>query len=402
MSRKWADTRKNWIRLLEISLKLGHLRELAGLFGKLGLIGFGGPAAHIPMMEEEVVKRRKWITHEHFLDLLGATNLIPGPNSTEMAIHIGYVRAGWRGLIVAGASFIAPAVLISLMLAHLYTTYGSVPQLQPFVQGIRPAILAVILAAVFRLGKPMVKNGFLVVLGFLVMVSNLVGLDEMVLLLSGGALGMLWNYRSQLRQSILSLLMPFLPFTGPILTGAVGIPVAAASVTLVSLGLFFLKIGSILFGSGYVLVAYLQGGLVNSTHWLTRSQLLDAVAVGQFTPGPVLSAATFIGYLILGIPGAAVATVGIFLPSFVFVLISNPFVARLRRSSLASGFLDGVNAASLGLMLAVTMTLAVGALFGVGSWIILLLAATVVITWNINAAWIVAGAAVLGWLFSLL
>jgi chromate transporter len=354
------------------------------------------------MMEEEVVKRRKWITHEHFLDMLGATNLIPGPNSTEMAIHIGYVRAGWRGLIVAGASFIAPAVLITLGFAYLYTAYGSVPQLQPFVQGIRPALLAVILAAVFRLSKPIVKNRVMIVLGVLVTVLNLVGLDEILLLLSGGALGVLWNYRRQLQQSVASLLGLFLPFSIPILTGSISDHVATVSATLVGLGLFFLKVGSILFGSGYVLVAFLQGGLVDTRHWLTQSQLLDAVAVGQFTPGPVLSTATFIGYLILGIPGAAVATVGIFLPSFVFVLISNPFIARLRKSPLTSGFLNGVNAASLGLMLAVTVTLALASLSGLGSWIILLLAAGIVITWNINAAWIVAGAAVLGWLFSLL
>lgn len=375
------------------------MKELALLFLRLGSTAFGGPAAHIAMMEEEVVKRRKWISHEHFLDLLGATNLIPGPNSTEMAIHIGYVRAGWRGLIVAGACFIVPAVLITLVFAHLYTAYGSMPQLQPFVQGIRPAILAVIFAAVLRLSKPIVKNRFIIILGFIVMVLNLVGLDEILLLLSSGALGVIWNYRRQLYQYVASLIGSFFLLGMQIIPGAISTHNTTVSVTLLGLGLFFLKIGSILFGSGYVLVAFLQGGLVDTTHWLTQSRLLDAIAVGQFTPGPVLSTATFIGYLLLGVPGAAVATVGIFLPSFIFVLISNPFVSRLRKSPLTSGFLDGVNAASLGLMLAVTITLASSALSSIGSWIILLIAAIAVITCNINAAWIVGGSAILGWIF---
>ncbi len=382
--------------------QLTELRELAGVFLKLGVVSFGGPAAHIAMIEEETVKRRKWISHEHFLDLLGATNLIPGPNSTEMAIHIGLVRAGWKGLITAGICFILPAVAITLLLAHLYVAYGSLPQIQPFVSGIRPAIIAVILAAVYRLSKSVVKNPLMLVLGALVFILNLIRIDEILLLLLSGALGLFWNYRLQLRQTLSSLIALF-----PLLSvQAIGTPVnaqvASSSATITGLGLFFLKIGSILYGSGYVLVAFLQGGLVDTRHWLTQAQLFDAVAVGQFTPGPVLSTATFIGYLILGIPGAAVATTGIFLPSFILVLISSPFIPKLRKSPLASGFLDGVNAASLGLMLAVTVPLATTALTSVTSWLILLSATAVVIGWNINAAWIVLGSAVLGWLFSFL
>ena len=374
------------------------MKELSLLFLKLGTIAFGGPAAHIAMMEDEVVKRRGWISHEHFLDLLGATNLIPGPNSTEMAIHIGYLRAGLKGLLLAGLCFILPAVLITLLLAHFYVAYGSIPELRPFVAGIRPAVIAVILAAVFRLSKSVVKNRLAVALGVLVVILNLLGVDEIFLLLASGLAGLLWNYRNRLRQTFATLITLL-----PILSLQTATPTepTLATASLLGLTLFFLKVGSVLYGSGYVLVAFLQGGLVDARHWLTQQQLFDAIAVGQFTPGPVLSTATFIGYLILGFPGASVATLGIFLPSFVFVLISNPLIPKLRRSPLASGFLDGLNAASLGLMLAVTIELGMTALSGVGSWLIFLIAANVVILRNINAAWIVIGSAILGWLFSL-
>lgn len=380
-------------RLLKADLK-----ELSLLFLKLGTISFGGPAAHIALMEEEVVKRRGWISHEYFLDLVGATNLIPGPNSTEMAIHLGYLRAGWKGLLLAGVCFLLPAVTITLLLAQLYVAYGSLPQLQPFVAGIRPAIIAVILAAVFRLSKPLQKNRFAIGLGILVVVLNLAGANEILLLLAAGILGLLWNYRIQLQQSV-SALVALVPLVT--LQTFMDPQTAPMSASLVGLGLFFLKIGSILYGSGYVLVAFLQSGLVDARHWLTQTQLFDAIAVGQFTPGPVLSTATFIGYVILGLPGAAVATVGIFLPSFFFVLISSPFILKLRKSPLASGFLDGVNAASLGLMLTVTVKLALAALSGVGSWLIFLIGVIVVSVWNINSAWIIFGSSFLGWLFSL-
>ena len=377
------------------------MKELALLFLKLGTIGFGGPAAHIAMMEDEVVRRRGWMSPERFLDLLGATNLIPGPNSTEMAIHIGYLRAGWKGLLLAGVCFIVPAVAITLLLAHLYVAYGAIPQLQPFVAGIRPAIIAVILAAVFRLSRPSLKNRFAFGLGVIVVFLNLYGFDEIILLVGSGVLGLLWNYRNQLRQTTIGL-MALLPLLNSrTLRTFQVLDATVTGASLAGLGLFFLKIGSILYGSGYVLVAFLQSGLVDTRHWLTQSQLFDAIAVGQFTPGPVLSTATFIGYLILGLPGASVATVGIFLPSFVLVLVSNPFIPRLRKSPLASGFLDGVNSASLGLMLAVTIKLALTALTGVGPWLIVLIASVLVLRWNINAAWIVIGSAILGWLFSL-
>jgi chromate transporter len=373
------------------------VKQLSLLFLKLGTLAFGGPAAHIAMMEDEVVRKKNWISHERFLDLIGATNLIPGPNSTEMAIHIGYLREGWRGLLLAGVCFILPASLITLALAHLYVVYGAIPQLQPFVAGIRPAIIAVILAAVFRLSRPLLKNRVAAILGVLVLVLNFAGVDELLLLLAAGVLGLLWNYRNHLRQGVSGILTLF-PLMSLQTLGTMG--GLATGVSIVGLGLFFLKIGAILYGGGYVLIAFLQTGLVDTRHWLTQAQLFDAIAVGQFTPGPVLSTATFIGYLVLGLPGAAVATIAIFLPSFVFVPLSSPFIPKLRRSPLASGFLDGVNAASLGLMLSVTMKLGIVALSGVGSWIILLLALVIVIAWNVNPAFVVMGSAFIGWIFS--
>jgi chromate transporter len=374
-----------------------HLKELAQLFAKLGFIAFGGPAAHIAMMEEEVVKRRKWLTHEHFLDLIGVTNLIPGPNSTEMAIHIGLVRAGWRGLIVAGACFIAPAIAITLVFAYLYVQYGSLPQLAPIVAGIRPAIIAVILGAVYRLAKPIVrKDNSHVVIGFIVTVLALFRINEIVLLFSGGFAVLAWSNRHRFRNITSAFFL--MCFLAPLSIPAVRTVAPLNGITLAGLGLFFLKIGSILYGSGYVLVAFLQGGLVETRHWLTQTQLMDAVAVGQFTPGPVLSTAAFIGYLLLGFPGAAAATVGIFLPSFVFVLIISPFIPRIRNVPPLRAFLDGVNVSALGLMLAVCVVLGIGTLSSPVMWLIFLGAIISTLIWNLHPAWLVVGGAVVGWL----
>jgi chromate transporter len=379
----------------------GVLREVALLFLRLGTISFGGPAAHIAMMEDEVVKRRKWITHEYFLDLLGATNIIPGPNSTEMGIHIGYVRAGWKGLVLAGVCFIFPAVAISLVFAHLYVLYGSVPQIGAFTWGIRSAVIAIILSAVIRLGKPQVKNRFILIVSVVVCILNFLKVDAIALLCGAGIFGLLWGNRNRLKEHPLPILLTIV-FPTLIVSVLSKTPeLAAIPPTVSALGLFFLKIGSILYGSGYVLAAFLQGGLVDARHWLTQTQLLDAIAVGQFTPGPVLSTATFIGYLVLGFPGAAVSTVGIFLPSFIYVLAISPFVPKLRKSAMTAGFLDGVNAASLGLMLSVCAILGISTLVNPGSWIIFVAAAVAVLQRNLHAAWIVLGAAVLGWLFSM-
>ena len=376
------------------------LKEIAVLFLRLGSTAFGGPAAHIAMMEDEIVKRRQWITREHFLDLLGATNLMPGPNSTEMAIHIGYVKGGWRGLVIAGACFILPAIAITLLLAHLYVLFGTLPQAGRLMWGIRASIIAVVLGAVVRLGRPMTRKLPMMTLGLAVIVLNFLHVDEIVLLLAAGAAGLLWSIRHRIAADSLRLWL-HLPVIFLMPLGLTTSSSSQGAATLTGLGLFFLKIGSILYGSGYVLVAFLHGGLVDVHHWLSQTQLLDAIAVGQFTPGPVLSTATFIGYVILGVPGALVSTLGIFLPSFLFVLITGPIIPRLRKSPLASGFLDGVNAASLGLMTAVCITLGMSTFTSPGAWIIFALSAAILLRWNPNPVWIVVGSAAAGWIITL-
>ena len=370
----------------------GRLAELARLFLKLGLIGFGGPAAHIAMMEEEVVERRRWLTREHFLDLVGATNLIPGPNSTEMAIHVGYLRAGWAGLLIAGLCFIIPAVLITTGFAWAYVTFGTLPRVVPFLFGIKPALIAIILAAVWRLGRSAVKNVELWGLGSAVAVASLLGLDEVTVLLLGGVIGMLWLGRAG---SLALLAWTSAPATG-IVAAAGGGSATAASVSLVKLGLFFLKVGAVLYGSGYVLVAFLEGGLVRDYGWLSEAQLLDAIAIGQLTPGPVLSTATFIGYILGGLPGAAVATVGIFLPSFIFVAALGLVLPRLRRSQWMAAFLDAVNMSSVALMAAVTVKLSVSTLTTWPAWVIAVAAAGAGLRWRVNATWLVFGGAIVG------
>lgn len=368
--------------------------ELAFTFFKLGVIGFGGPAAHIAMMQDEVVDRKQWLTREHFLDLVGATNLIPGPNSTEMAIHVGYVRAGWLGLVIAGVCFICPAVLLTAAFAWVYVQFGKLPTIAPLLYGIKPAVLAVIFGAVWKLGKTALKkNNKLLVIGIGVAVAVFCGVSEIFALLLGGLLGMIWLKRSQ---SVNALLLPLSLATA--VTKA-----TAANLSLLQLGLFFLKIGCVLYGGGYVLVAFLQGELVDDLGWLTQQQLLDAIAIGQFTPGPVLSTATFIGYVIAGFPGAVVATMGIFLPSFVFVALLNPLIPRLRNSQWMSAFLDAVNISSVALMVVVTVELARAIIIPIGlfDWIAALIAigsAISLVRYRINAAWIVLGSAVIGWI----
>ena len=340
-----------------------RLVEVAKVFFKLGLIAFGGPAAHIAMMEEEVVTKRKWMSRQHFLDLVGATNLIPGPNSTEMTMHCGHERAGWKGLFVAGACFIFPAVVLTGLLAYLYVTYGEVPAVEPFLYGIKPAVLAIILGAIYKLGKKALKNWQLWIIGILTIIASFLGVGEVFAILGAGLLGLLWF--GLLRPKSLASFWPFLLFN----TGVAGLQ----TVTTTKLFLVFLKVGAVLFGSGYVLVAYLDGELVDKLGWLTQSQLLDAIAIGQFTPGPVLSTATFIGYQINGFWGAVAATLGIFLPSFFFVLLLNPIVPKLRQSKLASGFLDAVNVGAVAIMVAVTIRLGQGILVDWRAWLIAIL-----------------------------
>ena len=323
----------------EIS-KQGSLKEIGLLFFKLGCIAFGGPAAHISMMDDEVVTRRKWLSRTHFLDLVGATNLIPGPNSTEMTMHVGFERGGWRGLFLAGSAFIIPAATITLILAWLYVQYGELPQVQPLLSGIKPAVLVIIFSALWKLGKKAVKSWQLAVLGAVVFTAVMLGIDEVLALLVGGLLGMLiWGLWRKWRG------LPMLVWW-PVALQLDFSQQKETAVSLWEIAFFFLKVGLTLYGSGYVLVAYLQGGLVEQLGWLSQTQLLDAIAIGQFTPGPVLTTATFVGYLVAGFPGAIVATIAIFIPSFLFVLILNPLIPKMRQSKWLSAFLDAVNVLS--------------------------------------------------------
>lgn len=377
---------------------MSKLREVAALFFKLGCIAFGGPAAHIAMMEDEVVTKRRWMTREHFLDLVGATNLIPGPNSTEMAIHCGFHRAGWPGLIVSGVCFIVPAVTLTGALAYLYTEYGQVPALEPFIYGIRPAVIAVIIGAVVKLGKKALKNRTLGVIGTGVAAAALLGLSEIAAILGGGLIGMIWLNAAKAAQGkkAAAVAAPYPWAAGGWPLAAITVP-AGIAVSASQLFLSFLKIGCILFGSGYVLIAYLQGEFIDRLGWLTQSQLLDAVAIGQFTPGPVLSTATFIGYQLQGVQGALLATLGIFLPSFVFVAVLNPLIPKMRRSPWVSQFLDAVNISAVGIMAAVTVTLLTGA---VSDWRTGLIAAgsilAVIFIRKLNVLWLVLGGSVAG------
>jgi chromate transporter len=373
------------------------LGTLARLFFKLGVIGFGGPAAHIAMLEDEVVTRRGWFTREHFLDLIGATNLIPGPNSTEMTMHVGYERRGWAGLLTAGGCFIIPAALMTGTLGWLYVAYGTLPEVEPFLRGIKPAVLAVILGALWKLGKSAVKHWMLVPVGVAVAAALMLGVNEVVALLCGGVLGMLWLVGYQTvkdTKSLLPLLLPFSLF--PLLPLSLS---QSQDVPLWKLFLFFLKVGAVLYGSGYVLIAFLEGDLVQTYGWLTEQQLLDAIAIGQFTPGPVLTTATFIGYVLAGFPGAVVATLGIFLPSFIFVAILNPIIPKLRDSKWTAAFLDAVNVSAVALMLVVTVRLGITVLDAWPAWAIFGLATLAVLRFKLNAAYLVLGGAVLGWVF---
>lgn len=384
----------------------GRLKEVTLVFLRLGFIAFGGPAAHIAMMEDELVTRRRWIDRQHFLDLVGATNLIPGPNSSEMTMHIGFERAGWPGLFAAGASFILPAFLITWIFAWLYVQYGSLPEVEPFLYGIKPAVIAVILGAVWKLGKKAVKDWRFAVIGTVIAAAVLLGVGEIWALLVGGVAGAIWLRASGVGDSgSAGRLLPILFLqTRPDSTAAAGAVAAGAAgivgISLWKLFFFFLKIGAILYGSGYVLVAFLEGGLVRDYGWLTQSQLLDSIAIGQFTPGPVLTTATFIGYILSGTPGAVVATLGIFLPSFFFVLLLNPVIPRLRRSAWASAFLDSVNVAAVALMLAVTIQLGASTLVSWPAWLIAIAAAVATIRYKANPAWLVLGGGIAGWLLS--
>ena len=392
----------------------GPLRDLAWLFLKLGATAFGGPAAHIAMMEDEVVRRRQWLTREAFLDYLGATNLIPGPNSTELAIHIGHARAGWPGLVVAGASFIVPATLLVGAAAWAYVKYGAMPAVAGVLYGVKPVVVAVVVQALWSLGRTAMKSRWLAAIGVMAAAAVASGLNELLVLAGAGVLAAAAGSMRR-RRGARSICAAGACAAGTLTpaplraaagvaasSGAVAAGVAASAAATVpfavwSLFLIFLKIGSVLFGSGYVLLAFLRADFVERLGWLTEAQLLDAVAVGQVTPGPVFTTATFIGYLLGGTAGAAAATAGIFLPAFIFVALSGPLVPRIRKSAVAGAVLDGVNVASLALMAVVTWHLGRSSLVDLPTIAMAAAAGIAIMRYRVNSAWVVLAGALLGW-----
>lgn len=373
--------------------------EVFVLFLKLGCTAFGGPAAHISLFRQEVVQRRKWITDEQFLDLLGATNLIPGPNSTEMAIHIGYVRAGWAGLIAGGLAFTLPAMLMVIALAWLYVTYGSTPQAGALLYTIKPVMMAIIVQALGMLGskaiveKPPLQRWLAAGICLGALGLYFFQVNELLLLVLGGLVMTIAVNRGRLTKTTLRGLAPAFPVG---LGLAASVAASGAAFSLPVLFLTFLKIGSVLYGSGYVLVAFLRADFVAHLGWLSEKQLIDAIAVGQVTPGPLFTSATFIGYLLGGVRGALLATLGIFLPSYIFVAISNPLIPRLRASPWTGALLDGVIAASLGLMAGVSVQLGLASLVDPLTLVAFGTALFLLYRYRLNATWLIAGGALIG------
>ena len=394
-----------------------RLPEVARVALQLGCLGFGGPAAHLALLEAEVVEKRSWLDRQYFLDLMSATHLIPGPNSTEMVIHVGYLRAGAAGLWLAGLCFILPAVAISTLLAWCYVEYGQTPDFAPVLAGIRPVVLVVIVAAIQKLGRKALRSADLIVLGVLALAATLLGVGELLTLPIGGILGMLWlrarasrgaasgNGRSLLVGGLGGGLSAAASngrtawAAGAAAAGggaAAGGAIAPASIPLIGLGLYFLQIGAILYGSGYVLVAFLEGGLVDERGWLTSAELFDAIAVGQMTPGPLLSTSAFIGYLLRGVPGAGVASLGMFLPSFLFVALLGPLLMRWRRSPWVASFLDAVNVVAVGLMVAAAARLGREALVSLPTLAIACGAALLLFRFRVSALWLIPAGGLAG------
>ncbi|HEX3321199.1 MAG TPA: chromate transporter [Terriglobales bacterium] len=369
------------------------LPELALAFLKLGTIAFGGPAAHIAMMEEQFVRRRHWISHQEFLDRLAAANLIPGPSSTELAIYIGFQKRGWRGLVVAGCCFILPAAIILCCLAAVYVRFGSLPSVARVLYAVKPVVIAVVAQALWMLRKSAIRTAWLAMIAIACLLAYFLDVPPLLILLVAGIAALVVPlFRGGSTHSFIAWFATLLPASP---TVADQIPFSIARLFLT-----FLKIGSVLFGSGYVLLVFLRDDFVTNLHWLNEHQLLDAVAVGQVTPGPVFTTATFIGYLVGGIKGAVVATIGIFLPGFFLVAMSGPLLPRIRRSTTASAFLDGVVAGSLALMIGVTWELGKAALVDIPTAIMAIASAVALIRFRINSAWLVLGAAVIGWVMN--
>jgi chromate transporter len=376
-------------------LPLGsRLRQLSLVFLKLGVIGFGGPAAHVALMEEEVVRRRRWLSRDEFLDLVGATNLIPGPNSTELAIHVGRVRAGLPGLVTAGAAFILPAFFIVSAFAWAYQRYGRLPETAALMHGIKPVVIAIVVQALISLGRSAVKSLVLAIAGAAALVAAMRGMDEVAILATIGLIAALvaWARSSRSNAGARGFLLPLAAGAAAQTATAS----AASPVALVPMFLVFAKAGSLLFGSGYVLLAFLRADLVERLGWLTNAQLLDAIVVGQVTPGPVFTTATFIGYRLAGMAGAVTATVGIFLPAFVFVALSAPIIPAMRRSRVAGAVLDAVNVASLALMANVTVMLARDTLVDALAIGLAVASAILLVRYRVRSSILIAAGAALG------
>jgi chromate transporter len=377
-------------------IRYASLGEIALVFLKLGTIAFGGPAAHLAMMEEEFVRRRRWITQAEFLDRLATANLIPGPSSTEVAIFIGQLKRGWRGLIVAGACFIVPAAVIVSLIAWTYVRFGSLPKVEGVLSAIKPAVVAIVIQALGKLGKTGVRTPLLALIAALAVLLSLMGSSPLlVLALAGLISASTLALKNRLLSAVFAKIAALPKLLGVVI--AVGAMGAAFPITLGRLFFSFLKIGSVVFGSGYVLLAFLQAEFVEHLHWLTDKQLIDAIAVGQFTPGPVFTTATFIGYIVAGWPGAAVATIGIFLPGFLLVAVSGPLIPRLRRSAVAAAALDGVVAGSLALMAVVTWQLGKASIVDWKTLAVFGASLLALLRLRVNPAWVIAAAAMLGW-----
>jgi chromate transporter len=375
------------------TLMSNPLRDVTLLALKLGFTAFGGPAAHIAMLRHDVVDRFGWLSNQRFLDLLGVTNLIPGPNSTEMVMHIGRERAGWRGLVAAGAAFIVPAASITLLLAWLYVRYGTTTEGLSMMDGIKPVVLAVILQAVWGLGRTIATSPVLVGVGILVAILYMLGVNELLLLFGGAAMAVIGTRLRRAPASLYALALPGFGGSLPLALTAAG---TAASYSGWQLFLSFLKIGSVLYGSGYVLIAFLESEFVDRLGWITHQQLLDAVAVGQFTPGPVFTTATFVGYLAGGWWGAILATIGIFLPAFVFVAVAHSLIDRLLALAWVRPVLDGFNAAAIGLILGVAVVLAGDAISGPWTALLAVSALALLIRFKVNSALLIVAGGALG------
>ncbi|HLE23897.1 MAG TPA: chromate efflux transporter [Anaerolineales bacterium] len=366
-----------------------HWLDVGRLFLRLGLTSFGGPAAHTAIMHDEVVTRRRWLSDAEFLDLVAATNLLPGPNSTEMAIHLGRRRAGWPGFFAAGFGFILPATLIVLVLSIVYVRVGTTPQAGWLLYGVKPVVIAILVQALFKLGQKAIRNALILVVSLAALGAYFTQVNEILILLLGGAVLMLAANLRRLSAAPPASLLLWLPALAPWRAAAVPFSLPLMFFT-------FLKIGAVLYGSGYVLFAFLSADFVNRLGWITQQQLVDAIAIGQVTPGPLFTSATFIGYLLAGTPGALLATIGMFLPSFVFVALAGPLLPRLQASPWTRSFLDGVVAASLGLMAAVTLELGRAALIDPATIVTAAAALFLLLRYKVNSTWMIAGGAVVG------